>query len=616
MRYSIRIIAVSIAIALLGWGAPTLAQVSKKPAKKTTESTEKSQEKKKKTTDKKAKTTAEEESEAEFEPNDLEFDKLKEQFDEEKAKEPHERIETIKKFGDYPTKRTIPFLTSVIADEKIPIIVGAVVEALGKLGTREAVEKIVLEGAPLLIGDYAIGSLAKALANPAMEDDAEEWLIKNGMTPEMKKDKEASKIMVNAIASLKSEKRIPFLQTELKKATTSEAKVIFLNAIREAKPKDAGKLVGPLLKDPDPNVQVAALGVLFEAKARSSMNDCVNLVKSKNWQVRAMAVDCLAVFRHPEFVRIAEPLLEDPEVRVRIGVVQAFATIGGDAVMAPLIRAMGKKDNEGRVLDDIADALARFTGKNFGPNPANWESWWTANKGKVKIQRMSSEDFAKVKESDKEQKTAVYFGLRVISKNIAFVFDTSASMSEAYVLPSERKEEAGPPAEPPEKTTAKKLEKKASPGSEAAKPMVKKIEVAKSELTKVLNSLQMGIKVNIIRFNTLIEPWKDALAPLTGETKKDALSYVNASTPDGMTNVYGALETALKDEKVDTIYLLSDGEPTVGEYIETEDLLEAVARLNQLQKVKINTIGFHLKAEERHLMQELAERNFGVFLSR
>jgi HEAT repeat protein len=554
--------------------------------------------------------------EEDFDPNEVEFEKLKAQFEKEKDKEAFERVVTVEKFGDFPCKKTVPFLSKLMQDEKgVPGIIASAVKALGKLGTLPAVKAIIQEGAPQLLGDVNLTYLSTALAHP-WEPEAEEWLIKNGLT-ELRRDKEATKIVIGAISRLKSEKKIPFLQGELKRAGTPDLKVEILRAFRIAKPKDVGRIVYPLIKDPDALVQVAALQVLEAIQEKAYLKEYVGLIKSPTWQVRAMAVDLLAACGHPEMVRLVSPLLLDPEPRVRIGAIRVLEAAGGDGVMDPLIKAMDK--SEGRVLDDLADALTRLTGKTFGTTSVQWDSWWKANKGKVKIQRSSAADFAKLKEGDAPPKgaTAVYYGLRVISKNICFVIDCSESMVEAYAPAGESET---PPA--PEPKTAPKAPKKsgAAPaaGEASKKGMISKMEVAKRELAKVLNSLPAGVRANIIRFNSMVEAWKEALTLLDGAVKKEALEYTKASVPEGMTNLYGALEEAFKDQRIDTIYLLSDGAPTLGEKIKVDEILDAVDELNHLQfrRIKINTIGFNLKPEEKQLMEQLADRNFGVFLSR
>jgi HEAT repeat protein len=551
-------------------------------------------------------------AEAAQDADDPELAQLKAKFAEERSKDAYLRVETILKFGDHPSPGMVTFLSGILKEEKVPGIVGAVIQALGKVGSLDAVKAIFQDGIPVLLGDINMLSLAVALQKP-LDEDAEEWILSSGITDAIRKDKEAMKSILEALIRFKTEKKLPFLQNELKRATNPEAKVISLHAFRDAKTKGAAKVVLPLLKDPDLGVQVAVLQVLEAVQAKEYSRDYIKLLKSKEWQVRVMGVDLLAMCRHPEIVRLVEPLLKDPENRVRITAVQVLEAAGGDSVMNPLIKALDK--SEGRVLDDIADALARLTGKNFGPNPAQWDSWWSANKGKVKVERRSATDFARLKQGDSEQKTMVYFGLRVISKNIAFVIDTSGSMSELYELPEDIPDEtaAPPPEAEPGKTVARNPKGAKKSGSAKVEP---KIDVAKKELAKVLEGLPAGVRINIIRFSSTVEPWKPNLTLLDKESRGSASKFVEDGKPAGETNLYGALEEALKDEKLDTIYLLSDGAPNMGTYAQPADILAQIHNLNQLRKVKINTIGFGLKPVERVLMEDLAEKNYGVFLNR
>jgi HEAT repeat protein len=552
------------------------------------------------------------------------FDKLLEQFKAEKDEKPFLRVLTIEKFGDHPTKRTVVFLVAILKEENSPAIAGAVVRALGKIGTREAVAGIVQLGVPLIAGDINAAALATALAN-TLDDPAEEWLIKNGLSEPVRKNRETYKMMLDAIGRLRSEKRIGLLEGEIKRATSPESQVLILRLFAELQQKSAARIAHAYLKERDPQVLVAALQVLLAVKAKEYARDYGLLLKSKNWQVRALGVDLVAMAAQPDAVKLLTPLLTDPELRVRVGTVQALAWSGSQEAVAPLIHALQK--NEGRVLDDLADVLARLTGKNFGTNAVQWESWWASNKGKAELVRRSAADFAKLKEADADKMTvsAAYFGLRVISKHVAFVIDSSDSMSEGYEPPPGRG--APQPVEPPPpeesgKTVAKPKPPRAGnsgPGGKAGarkKGLVPKIDVAKRELLSVLEHLPGGVLVNVIRFSTLAEAWKPALTLLDDATRHELTGFVKASKPDGLTNLYGALEEALKDEKLDTIYLLTDGAPTVGLFFEKGPLLTAVSRLNQIRKVKINTIGFGLNPDEKELLEALADQNYGVFLER
>jgi len=98
--------------------------------------------------------------------------------------------------------------------------------------------------------------------------------------------------------------------------------------------------------------------------------------------------------------------------------------------------------------------------------------------------------------------------------------------------------------------------------------------------------------------------------------RAEAFRFLEDQRPSGSTNIYDALLIAFSDPQVDTIYLLSDGEPTTGHITDTARMLEEIRRINLFRKVKINTIGFNLKGEAEELMRKLADENYGAFVAK
>ena len=58
----------------------------------------------------------------------------------------------------------------------------------------------------------------------------------------------------------------------------------------------------------------------------------------------------------------------------------------------------------------------------------------------------------------------------------------------------------------------------------------------------------------------------------------------------GGTNVYDALAAAFDDDRIDTIYLLTDGDPSAGEIVDAGTLREEVARWNSIRGIRIHCI--------------------------
>lgn len=555
-------------------------------------------------------TPSEEEAEAIFE-------KLLSQFEAEKTRDPWERMPTVEKFATAPCEKTVRFLTSLYDSESNPGIRIAASHALGKIGTEDAVKALITVGIPYLSGDYGLDEVGVSLKNP-LQPEAEEWLVKNGLSPQVRANPKAYGIVLEALARLETPKRIPVLLRELRRAPP-EAQTALLETLRPigAEDSDVARAAVSLLRSPNPAVQVAAHEVLAAAGGKTYRQNFLRGLKSPHWEVRALSVEVLSDLEERSLVRLIAPLLEDSDKRVRISVVWALMEHGGAEVIEPLIGAM--EDTDPRVQDDIADALARLTGKNFGPFATQWESWWAQNKGKpARYEAMSTEEFARLKEEDRINSKTVYFGLRVQSNFIAFCFDSSQSMGEPYTP----REESGSDDPDRGKTVVIRPVDKARKEAASANQTTK-LDIAKKELISVVRNLQDTQAINIFSFNTIITDFVETtlqqdnkrLARLLPTVRPHVNRFVLSTQAAGLTNLLGAIKAALEYQEVDTIYLLSDGAPTVG-VTDHEKLLAEVERLNRRSRVKINTISFDPKEDERRLLQALADQNYGVYVEK
>ncbi|MCE9634179.1 MAG: HEAT repeat domain-containing protein [Planctomycetes bacterium] len=106
-----------------------------------------------------------------------------------------------------------------------------------------------------------------------------------------------------------------------------------------------------------------ALGRSSEASARIRLTA---LARNPDVRVRAAAVTALAEHRSPAALDEFAAALDDPEWTVRSAAVRGIALIG-EPKSAPLLVARLRKE-DGRLLDDLSDALATLTGKRYGPD--------------------------------------------------------------------------------------------------------------------------------------------------------------------------------------------------------------------------------------------------------
>ncbi len=546
------------------------------------------------------------------EQQDLFFEELKKKYEAEKSLEDYKRSPTIEAFGTCKSEKVVPFLNEILEKESNPYIHATVGKALGNIGTEDAVKTLVTKLVLMFHKDLLnFPYIEKALMSP-MEKKAEDFLLKKGLSSKIRKSPNAYRAVIRAIGNLKSTKRFTLLASELRKARDPEVQLAVLNVYKEFKPKNAARDASKFIKSRDQEVQASALEVLLvtEAKTRTYQKYYVALLRSPYWKTRALSVDCLDMVIHKDRLKLLVPMLKDKNQTVQLAVIAALVNVGTKDVIMPLINAVDS--SKGRVQDDVLDALIRLTGKDMGYSSANWESWWLQYKDKVEVRKLTQEEFADAKVHSKAKKasgTLLYHGLRVLSDKCAFIIDTSESMKEVYDFKDDSSSKKGGKKGG---TVVRDPRKKSSNSGGKSQ----KITVAKNELIKVLKSLKNGVLINVIRFDTFITPWRPKLQELTGGLRDDVNKFVQAAQPNGLTNVFDALDKAFKDERLDTIYLLSDGAPTHGAYKKTADILREIDKMNRIRRVKINTIGFNLKPHEKELLKRLAEATGGVFISK
>ena len=156
---------------------------------------------------------------------------------------------------------------------------------------------------------------------------------------------------------------------------------------------------------------------------------------------------------------------------------------------------------------------------------------------------------------------------RVLPKDVAFVLDTSGSMS-------------GP-----------------------------KIEQAKKALRFCVDNLNENDRFEIIRFSTEVEPLFDKLVPANSANRERAEAFVKGLQAGGATAIDDALRKALSLRagaagRPYVVVFLTDGQPTIGETGEDE----IVAHVKQWNEGKTRVFCFGLGLDvNTHLLDKIAE---------
>lgn len=262
-------------------------------------------------------------------------------------------------------------------------------------------------------------------------------------------------------------------------------------------------------------------------------------------------------------------LMEDDDWRVRLEVVQRLAIVRDGASVGILVGRM--QVDTGRIRRAIAESLRVLTGEDHGNTAGRWVAWWKDNETGYVLPSLEDAQarLAELAEARAESRTvATFYGLPVYSDRVVFVFDTSGSMNAPSFSMNPRT--AGPPTTGGSGGTA--------------------MEIARGELDQLLKRLPDGAKCNIIFFGDKLDTWKRRLTELDARSRKNVLKFIAEKEADGQTALYDALLEAFDDDEVDTIYLLSDGLPSVGDLIDPHEIRAAIAEMNAVRQIEIHGV--------------------------
>jgi len=320
-----------------------------------------------------------------------------------------------------------------------------------------------------------------------------------------------------------------------------------------------------------------ALGAMEPASAEKRL--VAQLAKEKEEAVIAALLDALGgrATLEAETVRLMALQLSHKAWQVQIAAARALAGTRSRTAVAQLVEAIRRA--EGRVKNEINAALKTLTKTDCHGDAALWIEWWTANKADFEA---GTYDPKSPKRPPGVGRT-VFFELPVESRRVCFVIDRSGSMKE------------GSPA---------------------------KLDVVKTELKRLLAALPDGCRVNLIFFSDTVETLAASTRPLDARNRKDALAFIDKQEARGGTNLHDALEKALSlvgssesgnliEDGVDTIFVLSDGQPTEGKVTDPEALVRGFTRRNRWLRATVNAVAV---GDSEKVLRTLAESNGGEAL--
>lgn len=299
-------------------------------------------------------------------------------------------------------------------------------------------------------------------------------------------------------------------------------------------------------------------------------------VRSRDWATRVGITNVLGQMSSDAVHAKLLELLQDPHFAVRMEAVRSLAKLRRKASIPSLITFLGR--DRLRVQAEIHQALVTLTGLDHGPKPTRWQAWWHAEGEAFEVPSLDKAreaQLARLERSRQSQTQAAFYGIPLNSDHICFVLDVSRSMNEPAYSGRTR------------------------------------LTAVKRELRRTLEELPEGYLFNLIFFEAKLRSWKKKLTPMTPTLRKAALGFVERQKADGATALFDAVAKALADEQVDTIVILSDGEPSAGKFVDPEAILTELTRLGSVRQVRIHAITFH---SGQTLLRDLSASTGGEYL--
>lgn len=389
--------------------------------------------------------------------------------------------------------------------------------------------------------------------------------------------------------------------------TTSRLKRVVIEVIKDREFDGIDEALTDVLKDKDQLTQYRALVALDERGSTEHESLLKRLANSDDEAVRRMAIISMAKIDAADasIAKKLEKYARDRDPATRQGAVVALAALGTPEARALIEERLADEDRlvrleavrrlvdmrqkpsvpvliarldveTGRVRDEVARGLRMLTGLDQGTSGQRWTRWWEGEGDQFELP--SLEDAIAAAEMRQENKdkggtVASFYGLNVSSDRIAFVMDISGSMNED--------QGAGT-----------------------------RMDAARAELRQSLEKYPAGAWFNLIFFSTEITAWKDAMVKMDDFTRSSALDYVSRQGPGGATAIYDALRRVFDDRDVDTIFLLTDGEPQGGTENDPFRIREEVLRWNLTRGIEIHCVSI---GSESSLLRGLAEDSGGEY---
>jgi HEAT repeat protein len=325
--------------------------------------------------------------------------------------------------------------------------------------------------------------------------------------------------------------------------------------------------------DRDASVRAAAV----EAAGRIGGEGAVELV-TKALTDADDGVRCVAMTSRARVARAAAvagfaAAATDASWRVRAQCVDDALALREAPAVDALVALIGDKNT--RVAASAHRALQKLSGRETGRDPELWAAWWIENRSSWKPPQGELDRDAA---DDPKRTTARYHGLEVATDAAVFVADLSGSMKH-------------PLSEGETRT---------------------RWEVAADELRRTFAALPDSFVADVVLFGGAVRSALDRPQALARPVREKTETFLAAAAPRGGGDLLGGVLAALARDEIDTVFLLSDGAPTLGDFVDRGRVRAAIRQRNRTRKCVIESIGFGAaRTAERAFLEGVARDSGG-----
>jgi hypothetical protein len=340
---------------------------------------------------------------------------------------------------------------------------------------------------------------------------------------------------------------------------------------------DYGKHLEKLTKSKDETIRRDALVIRAELYGSDPtfIDKLIDQAEDADRIKRSAAAISLAAVRTTDTLKALHQLLSDKEASVRFQAMEAAYSARHPSSVHALIKRL--EHERGTMKPILVDRLSLLTGENFGGSQQMWSNWWRDNAEGYQCVPLKDALASKAARADRKAKdttSASFFGLRILSDRLCFVIDNSGSMNS--------------------KTKSGKT----------------RLEAMQDQLCVTIKDLPDGCLVNMVFFAVDAIPWKKELQTLNSKARAEAVEAIRKLKMKQATATYEGIIEGLTDPRVDTLYVLTDGQPYGGAMPNTGDILREVHRINQVRHVVIHCISV---GRDSTFLAKLAEENHGQY---